>query len=220
VKSGAAVALDPRRGPHHRRAVDLDGTKSVPEALKVVTEEILPYDAGRMPIARPDSHARLMREAMVEADGLYNLARHLSRDAAEAQDLVQETYARALGAATQFKDGSNLKAWLFRILRNTFIDLRRLDKRQRTDGGLDTVADQTSETEGGEPRQLRQVLGRQIEAAMSALGEDARLVILLDLEGFNESEIAECLGCPAGTVKSRLFRARAALRARLNNHGQ
>jgi RNA polymerase sigma-70 factor (ECF subfamily) len=159
-----------------------------------------------------------MREAMAEADALYNLARHLSRDAAEAQDLVQETYARALGAAAQFKEGSNLKAWLFRILRNTFIDLRRRDKRQRTDGGLDTVVDQTSEAEGGEPRQLRQVVGREIETAMTTLGEDARLVILLDLEGFNESEIAECLGCPAGTVKSRLFRARAALRARLSNH--
>jgi len=183
-----------------------------------VTEEIPAYDAHRMPTPRPNGHAGLMREAMAEADALYNLARHLSRDAAEAQDLVQETYARALGAAAQFKEGSNLKAWLFRILRNTFIDLRGRDKRQRTDGGLDTVVDQTSEAEGGEPRQLRQVVGREIEAAMTTLGEDARLVILLDLEGFNEREIAECLGCPAGTVKSRLFRARAALRARLSNH--
>jgi len=218
VKSQAAVVPDPRGGPHHRRADGRDGTRSAPEALKLVTEEIPAYDAHRMPTPRPNGHAGLMREAMAEADALYNLASHLSRDAAEAQDLVQETYARALGAVAQFKDGSNLKAWLFRILRNTFIDLRRRDKRQRTDGGLDTVVDQTSEAEGGEPRQLRQVVGREIEAAMTTLGEDARLAILLDLEGFNESEIAECLGCPAGTVKSRLFRARAALRARLSNH--
>jgi len=157
---------------------------------------------------------------MAEADGLYNLAHYLSRDAAEAQDLVQETYARALAAEAQFKPGSNLKAWLYRILRNTFIDLRRRDQRQRTEWGLDTVADRTSEEEVGEPRQLRQVESREIENAMSALGEDARTVILLYIEGFNEGEIAETLGCAVGTVKSRLFRARAALRARLSNHGQ
>jgi RNA polymerase sigma-70 factor (ECF subfamily) len=160
-----------------------------------------------------------MREATTQADALYNFARYLSHDAAEAQDLVQETYARALGAAAQFQAGSNLKAWLFRILRNTFIDLRRRDQRQRTEGGLDTVADQISDDPGAESRQLRQVVGREIETAMGALTEDARLAILLDLEGFNEAEMAECLGCAVGTVKSRLFRARAALRARLG-HGE
>jgi RNA polymerase sigma-70 factor (ECF subfamily) len=173
-----------------------------------------------MPAPQPDRPARLMREAMAHADALYNLAHYLGRDAAEAQDLVQETYARALGAVAQFKDGTDLKAWLFRILRNTFIDLRRRDQRQRTAGGLDTVEDRTSEDQGAEPRQLRQVVGREIERAMSSLTDDARLAILLDLEGFNEAEMAECLGCAAGTVKSRLFRARAALRERLRDHGQ
>jgi RNA polymerase sigma-70 factor (ECF subfamily) len=120
----------------------------------------------------------------------------------------------------QFKDGSDLKAWLFRILHNTFIDLRRRDQRQRTDGGLDTVLDQrAAEDHGAEPHQLRQLVGREIEQAMSTLTEDARLAILLDLEGFSETEMAECLGCAVGTVKSRLFRARAALRARLGKHG-
>jgi RNA polymerase sigma-70 factor (ECF subfamily) len=188
--------------------------------LKIVREEIRAYDAVRVPVAKPDNHARFMRQAMAEADGLYNFAHYLSSDATEAQDLVQETYARAIAAEAQFKDGSNLKAWLFRILRNTFIDLRRRDQRQRTEGGLDTVADRTAEDQVGEPRQLRQLESREIENAMTALSEDARMVILLDLEGFNESEIAETLGCAAGTVKSRLFRARAALRARLSNHGQ
>jgi len=192
----------------------------IPEALKIVSVEIRAYDEARMPAAKPDNHARFMREAMAEADGLYNFAQYLSGDATEAQDLVQETYARALAAEAQFKDGSNLKAWLFRILRNTFIDLRRRHQRQRTEGGLDTVADRTSEDQVGEPQQFRQVEGREIESAMRALGEDARTVILLDLEGFNEGEIAETLGCAVGTVKSRLFRARAALRARLNDHGQ
>jgi RNA polymerase sigma-70 factor (ECF subfamily) len=170
--------------------------------------------------ATAERTARLMREALAHADALHNFAYHLAGQAGEAQDLTQETYARALGAAEQFKDGTDLKAWLFRILRNTFIDLHRRGQRQRTEGGLDTVLDDpAAAAQGGEPRQVQEIVGREIERAMASLGEDARLAILLDLEGFTESEMAECLGCAVGTVKSRLFRARAALRERLRDHG-
>ncbi len=166
--------------------------------------------------------ARLVREALAYADSLHNLAYHLSQNAAQAEDLVQETYARALGAAAQFTEGSNLRAWLYRILRNTFIDLYRREHRARTDGGLDTVVDERAPVVEGnaEPDQVRAVVGREIEQAMMALTDDARMAVLLDLEGWSESEIAECLGCAAGTVKSRLFRARAALRERLRDHGK
>jgi RNA polymerase sigma-70 factor (ECF subfamily) len=166
--------------------------------------------------------ARLVREALAYADGLHNLAYHLSQNAAQAEDLVQETYARALGAATQFEEGSNLRAWLYRILRNTFIDLYRREHRARTDGGLDTVVDDRAPVldERAEPGQMRAVVGREIEQAMMALTDDARMAVLLDIEGWNEGEIAECLGCAVGTVKSRLFRARAALRERLRDHDQ
>ena len=168
------------------------------------------------------SAARLVREALAYADGLHNLARHLSQNAAQAEDLVQETYARALGAAAQFTEGSNLRAWLYRILRNTFIDLHRREQRARTDGGLDTVVDENAPVVQGnaEPDQVRAVVGHEIEQAMMVLTDDARMAVLLDLEGWTESEIAECLGCATGTVKSRLFRARAALRERLRDHGK
>jgi RNA polymerase sigma-70 factor (ECF subfamily) len=166
--------------------------------------------------------ARLVREALPYADGLHNLAYHLSQNAAQAEDLVQETYARALGAAAQFKEGSNLRAWLYRILRNTFIDLYRREQRARTEGGLDTVVDDRSPVleESAEPGQERAVVGHEIEQAMRALTDDARMAVVLDLEGWSETEIAECLGCAVGTVKSRLFRARAALRERLRDHGE
>ncbi|MES1205739.1 MAG: sigma-70 family RNA polymerase sigma factor [Pseudomonadota bacterium] len=167
--------------------------------------------------------ARLMREALAHADGLHNLAHHLSRDGARADDLVQETYARALGAAGQFRAGSNLKAWLYRILRNTFIDLQRHEHRARTDGGLDTVADGEAALPAparGPLDQERAVVGREIEGALLTLTEEARMAVLLDLEGWTEAEIAECLGCAVGTVKSRLFRAREALRERLRDHGK
>jgi RNA polymerase sigma-70 factor (ECF subfamily) len=174
-----------------------------------------------MPAPEPASADRLVREAMGHVDGLYNFARHLVRDPAEAEDLVQETYARALGAIGRFKDGSDLKAWLFRILRNAFIDLHRQHERRRTEGGLDTVVeDPARAVDGVESGQVRRLVGREIEEAMSSLSEEARLAVLLDLEGFSEAEMAECLGCAVGTVKSRLFRARAALRERLRDHAE
>jgi RNA polymerase sigma-70 factor (ECF subfamily) len=166
--------------------------------------------------------ARLAREGLAYADGLHNLAFHLSGNAAQAEDLVQETYARAMGAAAQFEEGSNLKAWLYRILRNTFIDLYRREQRARTEGGLDTVVADPAPAAvaaGGEPEQVRAVVGHEIEQAMAALSDDARMAVLLDLEGWSEPEIAGILECAPGTVKSRLFRARAVLRERLRDHG-
>jgi RNA polymerase sigma-70 factor (ECF subfamily) len=159
----------------------------------------------------------LLHDALAHADALYNFARHLSHDAVAAEDLVQETYARALAAEAQFEPGGNLKSWLFRILRNTFIDLYRREQRARTDGGLDTVGDAAGEAVA--PRQEGAVMGHEVATALAALSDEARTAVLLDLEGFSEAEIAACLGCAPGTVKSRLFRARAALRQRLGGHG-
>src|SRR4051794_13215892 len=140
-----------------------------------------------MPRSTPAANAaRLVRDAMAYADGLHNLAFHLSQNAAQAEDLVQETYARAMGAANQFKEGTNLRAWLYRILRNTFIDLYRREHRARTEGGLDTVLDDQATAPSAEPDQLRAVVGHEVGEAMMALTDDARLAVLLDLEGWTE----------------------------------
>ena len=167
--------------------------------------------------------ARLMRDALAHADALHDFAHHLTGNATEADDLVQETYARALGAAEQFVPGSNLKAWLFRILQHLFIDNYRRQRDRRTEGGLDTT---DAEPPAGTPPtqdelgqgQLKQVVGHEIEAALMKLTPDARLAVLLDLQGFDEAEMAALLECAPGTVKSRLFRARAALRELLRDH--
>jgi RNA polymerase sigma-70 factor (ECF subfamily) len=173
----------------------------------------------------PEAGAALGREALAYADTLHNLARYLTRNAADAEDLVQETYARALRGASQFSPGTNLKAWLFRILRNTFVSLYRRQRADPTVGGLD-AADLGGTDEAGWFRgdivldRLRGVVAEEIEAALMSLTEDARTVVLLDLEGLTEGEVADVLGCAVGTVKSRLARARAALRERLRDYAK
>ena len=168
------------------------------------------------------------QEALAHADTLHNLARYLTGDAAEAEDLVQETFVRALAAADRF-DGRNVKAWLFKILRNTFIDLYRKRKRHPTEG-LDTIQPGVVDLEGAEAaellrddvelHQLRHAVASDIEAALMSLSEEARTVILLDLEGMTEVEVADVLGCPIGTVKSRLSRARMLLRRKLKAYAR
>lgn len=165
----------------------------------------------------------LGQEALAYVDVLYNLARYLTGNSADAEDLVQETYARAIKAAGQFTPGTNLKAWLFRILRNTFISRYRRERSNPVMGGLDTVVPAVSAEERPfmddvELDRLRKIVGAELEAALMALSEDARTVILLDLEGLSEREVAEVIGCPVGTVKSRLARARAALRVSLKDY--
>jgi RNA polymerase sigma-70 factor, ECF subfamily len=158
----------------------------------------------------------LARQALAHADALYNFARWLARDPVEAEDLVQETYSRALGAAHRFEPGTNLKAWLFRVLRNAFIDRRRKSQREAYLEDLDTEGD-SAEPALGELQldQIRALVAEDVAAAVRALPESFRTVVLLDLEGMTEAEVASVLGCATGTVKSRLSRARAALRDRL-----
>ncbi len=169
----------------------------------------------------------LGRDALAYVDTLYNLARYLTGNETDAEDLVQETYAHALKAADQFTPGTNLKAWLFRILRNTFFSQYRRQRHNPTVGGLDTV-DPFSQGPAQEEwlrddidlDRLRNIVAADIEKALMTLSEEARTVILLDLEGQTETEVAAILGCAVGTVKSRLARARAALRQRLKDYAR
>jgi len=177
------------------------------------------YDGRAMGGEGGGAGGRLGREALAYADALHNLARYLTANESEAEDLVQETYARALRGADGFTPGTNLKAWLFRILRNTFISVYRRQRNDPTVGGLDTV--DSGVYAARDDTWLRgKLVAEDIERAMLSLTEDARTVILLDLEGLTEAEAAAVLGCPVGTVKSRLARARAALRQQLSDYAR
>ncbi len=164
----------------------------------------------------------LGRAALEHADVLYRLARYLARDDAHAEDLVQETFTRALAAAHQFEPGTDLRAWLLRILRNLHLGELRGERRH---GALAAVRDDVSGASDAEdlaarrePEAMRLIAARDVERALASLSEEARTMILLQLEGLAEAELAEVFGCPAGTVKSRLARARAALRGRLREY--
>lgn len=180
---------------------------------------------------RPDESrpsAGFAQECLAYADALHNLARYLTGSTADAEDLVQETYARAFHAASQFTGGTNTKAWLFRILRNTFIDIYRRKRNDPVRGWVEG-ADPPAGGAGAEDSllrgdleldRLRNLVAEEIEAALMTLPEEGRTVVLLDLEGLSEVEVAEVVGCAVGTVKSRLSRARAALRQRLQDYAR
>ncbi len=175
----------------------------------------------------PGRRGALGRDALAYADALYNLARYLTGNEPDAEDLVQETYAHALGAAGQFVPGTNLKAWLFRILRNAFTSRYRRQRHDPTVGGLDTVDPHGREAAAAawprdemEQDQLRNIVAEDIEKALMRLPDEGRTVVLLDLEGFTETELSQMLGCAVGTVKSRLARARAELRRLLKDYAR
>jgi RNA polymerase sigma-70 factor (ECF subfamily) len=171
-----------------------------------------------------DEKTQVPREALNHLDALYNLARWLARDPAEAEDLVQETYLRALRGAHQFQPGTNLRAWLFQILRNTFFTLYKRKGREPEvldpevlDGMLVRSGMAGADDRLAGPPDGTAAL--DLTAALNRLPEEYRSVILLaDLEDFTTGEIARIMDCPVGTVKSRLFRARAILRTLLRDY--
>ncbi|HEX2271735.1 MAG TPA: sigma-70 family RNA polymerase sigma factor [Pyrinomonadaceae bacterium] len=154
--------------------------------------------------------------ALGHIDALYGYAMTLTRDATEAEDLVQETYLRATGAANQPDGNSNLKAWLFVIMRNAW--LNQLRHNQSGPRFVELETNEQPDDAGGNPLvvYLRKLEREQVRAAIEKLPDAYReIVVLRDIEGLTYQEIALVLDCPAGTVMSRLGRARAKLRASL-----
>lgn len=167
---------------------------------------------------RGDPAASLAEQALDHADELYGLARHLCQAASDAEDIVQETYARALGGVARLTPGANLRVWLFRILRNCFIDQARR-KKIVLEISDDTVGERSANEvwNAAALDQLRYLAAADLERALATLPHELRFIVLLDAQGFSEAEIAEIARCAPGTVKSRLSRARARLRAVLHD---
>ncbi len=155
---------------------------------------------------------------MVNMDGLYSYALALTRNHAEAEDLVQETYVRAVRALSCLRPGSNLKVWLRTILRNVWLNQLRKRRFEPHFIGIDGVADGIAETsKDAHDICVSEIEARRVRGAIQNLPVRFREVILLrEYEDLSYREIASVLGCPAGTVMSRLARARTKLRALLS----
>ncbi len=168
---------------------------------------------------RAEGQDPFAQEALSYLDNLYGAALRLTRRAPEAEDLVQETYLKAFRFARSFEQGTNLKAWLFTILHNTWRNMRRRDFRDPIDVDSEVVdrAVATAET-GVTPEQLltRATLDADLQAALESLPETFRQAVWLrDVEELSYAEIARALEIPAGTVMSRISRARRRLYQRL-----
>jgi RNA polymerase sigma-70 factor, ECF subfamily len=166
--------------------------------------------------------ADFQRQALEHLDALYNFAMYLTRNGAEADDLVQETYLRAFRFEHRFQPGTHLRAWLFQILRNTFLTFYRLREREAAlaeDGVPDWDVPMFHDAPDDDSRTMES--HTDLERAMRRLPEDFRTVLLLaEVEGMPLEEVARIMACPVGTVKSRIFRAKERLRGLLRDYGQ
>jgi RNA polymerase sigma-70 factor (ECF subfamily) len=172
---------------------------------------------------------RFERDALQYMNQLYAAAMRYTKNPEDAQDLVQDTYAKAYTSFHQFEPGTNLKAWLYRVLTTTFINTYRKDQRrpQTSDSELEDwqIAEASSHTsdqgKSSEDVVLENLPDSDIKNALAEIPEEFRMAVYLaDVEGFSYKEIAEIVGVPAGTVMSRLHRGRKQLREKLTDYAR
>ncbi len=185
---------------------------------------------GRTILSREElkKQQEFQQEAVTHINSLYNYALHLTMNPDDAEDLVQETYLKAYKFFNSFERGTNCKAWLFKILKNNYIN--RFRKNSREPGKVDydlikdfyhSIKDVRSDTSEAESDYFHSLMHEEVYQALQSLPEEFREVIqLCDIEGFTYEEIANMVESPIGTVRSRLYRGRKLLRGQLETYAR
>jgi RNA polymerase sigma-70 factor (ECF subfamily) len=219
------------------RAMTTDEPQATPNDLVEETEAQLDAveDEAEVVDAKTVSSPELRRlfedQALPFMDQLYGAAMRMTRNPADASDLVQETFVKAFAAFRQFKQGTNLKAWLYRILTNTFINTYRKNQRNPYQGTIDELEDwqlggaesvtQSVSARSAEADAIDHLPSSAVKDALQAIPEDFRMAVYFaDVEGFSYQEIADIMKTPVGTVMSRLHRGRRLLRGLLADHAR
>lgn len=173
-------------------------------------------------MSAPPSPPRFDEEVLPHLDLLYRVALRLSGDPARAEDLVQDTVLKALAAWSRFRPGSNVRAWLITILRNQFISTWRKGSRAPVAADPELLPELVDpHNPDPEGQFFEQLIDEEVTGALAALPDEFREVVLLsDLEGLPYAEVAEAIGIPVGTVKSRLFRGRRILQGQLRRYAE
>ena len=219
------------------RAMTTDEPQATPNDLVEETEAQLDAEEAEAEVvdAKTVSSPELRRlfedQALPFMDQLYGAAMRMTRNPADASDLVQETFVKAFAAFRQFKQGTNLKAWLYRILTNTFINTYRKNQRNPYQGTIDELEDwqlggaesvtQSVSARSAEADAIDHLPSSAVKDALQAIPEDFRMAVYFaDVEGFSYQEIADIMKTPVGTVMSRLHRGRRLLRGLLADHAR
>nr|WP_310809588.1 sigma-70 family RNA polymerase sigma factor [Curtobacterium flaccumfaciens] len=221
---------EPQAAPHHlvdETEVQLDAVEEEHDALDDAADE--PVDAKT--VSEGELRSLFEDQALPFMDQLYGAAMRMTRNPADASDLVQETFVKAFAAFRQFKQGTNLKAWLYRILTNTFINTYRKNQRNPYQGTIDELEDwqlggaesvtQSISARSAEADAIDHLPSSAVKDALQAIPEDFRMAVYFaDVEGFSYQEIADIMKTPVGTVMSRLHRGRRLLRGLLADHAR
>ncbi len=226
----AMTTDEPQAAPHDLVEETEEQLDAVSEAAEAEAEE-LAEPADEKTVSESELRSLFETQALPFMDQLYGAAMRMTRNPADASDLVQETFVKAYAAFRQFRQGTNLKAWLYRILTNTFINTYRKNQRNPYQGTIDELEDwqlggaesvtQSVSARSAEADAIDHLPSSAVKDALQSIPEDFRMAVYFaDVEGFSYQEIADIMKTPVGTVMSRLHRGRRLLRGLLADHAR